>query len=128
MSGARSSCCRSRWRHSASTVDAAALCRWARTVPALDVLFRVAYGAYLPSLVGKEAIVGANSRLSASAAVAEMGGFPAAGWLVRFPTAPLAVAIDADSFWARRWQFEAYRSPSIHRAHRRRHGFWTTLR
>ena len=97
-------------------------------VPALDALFRVTYGAYLPSLVGKEAIVGANSRLSASAAVAEMGGFPAAGWLVRFPTAPLAVAIDADSFWARRWQFEAYRSPSIHRAHRRRHGFWTTLR
>ena len=66
--------------------------------PALDVLFHVAYGAYLPSLVGKEAIVGANSRLSASAAVAQLGGFAAAGWLVQFLTAPLAVAIDAISF------------------------------
>jgi len=67
-------------------------------VPALDVLFRVAYGAYLPSLVGREAIIGANSRLTASAAVAEVGGFAAAGWLVQFLTAPLAVAIDAISF------------------------------
>ena len=61
-------------------------------------LFHVAYGVYLPSLAGKKAIVGANSRLTASAAVAQLGGFAAAGWLVQFLIAPLAVAIDVISF------------------------------
>jgi MFS family permease len=67
---------------------------------ALDVLFRIAYGAYLPSLVGRDAILRANSRLTASSAVAEVGGYAVAGWLVQWLTAPLAVAIDALSFLA----------------------------
>jgi MFS family permease len=67
---------------------------------ALDVVFRIAYGAYLPTLVGRAEILDANSKLTASSAVAEVGGFALAGWLVQWLTAPFAVAVDALSFLA----------------------------
>ncbi|HLX37296.1 MAG TPA: MFS transporter [Candidatus Binataceae bacterium] len=63
-----------------------------------DILFSVGYRAYLPTLVGREAIAQANSILSASEAVAEMGAFGLAGWLVQWLTAPIAIATDAVSF------------------------------
>jgi hypothetical protein len=52
-------------------------------VSILTVLFDVAYQSYLPGLVGKNDLVEGNSKLSASAAVAEFGGFSIAGWLVQ---------------------------------------------
>ena len=64
----------------------------------LTMLFDVAYQAYLPALVGKPDLVEGNSKLSASAAVAESAGFGVAGWLVQALTAPVAVLIDAASF------------------------------
>jgi MFS family permease len=67
-------------------------------VSILTILFDVAYRSYLPGLVGKEDILEGNSKLSASAAVAEFGGFSLGGWLVQAFTAPLAVLIDAGSF------------------------------
>jgi len=67
---------------------------------ALDTVFRIAYAAYLPTLVGRDDIVEANSKLTASSAVAEVSGFALAGWLVQWLTAPFAVAIDALSFLA----------------------------
>jgi MFS family permease len=63
-----------------------------------DILFSVSYRAYLPTLVGREAIVQANSILSATEAVAEMGAFGLAGWLVQWLTAPIAILTDSISF------------------------------
>ncbi|MGB3550671.1 MAG: MFS transporter, partial [Candidatus Binatus sp.] len=42
---------------------------------ALDLFFDVAYRSYLPSLVAREELLDANSKLTASAGVAEAGGF-----------------------------------------------------
>ena len=67
-------------------------------VSILSVFFDVAYQAYLPALVGKHELVEGNSKLSASAAVAEFGGFSVAGALVQALTAPMAILIDAASF------------------------------
>ncbi|HVN27840.1 MAG TPA: MFS transporter [Candidatus Binataceae bacterium] len=63
-----------------------------------DILFSVGYRAYLPTLVGRDAIAQANSILSATEAVAEMGAFGLAGWLVQWLTASIAIGVDAVSF------------------------------
>ncbi len=72
----------------------------ALAVGILTIIFELAYQAYLPSLVGKQHVVEGNSKLSASAAVAEFGGFNLGGWLVHIFTAPFAILIDAVSFLA----------------------------
>jgi len=66
----------------------------------LDLVFDVAYRAYLPSLVADRHLLDANSKLTASEAVAEMGGFGFSGWVVQWLTAPMAVLVDAISFLA----------------------------
>ena len=60
--------------------------------------FDAAYPAYLPTLVGRERIVEGNAKLAASASVAEMGGFAAAGALVQFLSGPVAMLVDAVTF------------------------------
>lgn len=72
----------------------------ALAVGILTIIFELAYQAYLPGLVGKQHVVEGNSKLSASAAVAEFGGFNLGGWLVHIFTAPFAILIDAVSFLA----------------------------
>jgi MFS family permease len=67
-------------------------------VSILTIIFDVAYQSYLPSLVKKDELLEGNSKLSASASVAEFGGFSIAGWLVQIFSAPFAVLIDAASF------------------------------
>jgi MFS family permease len=62
------------------------------------VLFEVAYQSYLPRLVERNDLVQANSRLSASASVAEIGGPGLGGLLVSALTAPFAIVVDAVSF------------------------------
>ena len=62
------------------------------------VCFDVAYEAYLPSLVSRAQLLEGNSKLTASAAVAEFSAFGSAGWLVARFTAPWAIALDAVSF------------------------------
>ncbi len=64
----------------------------------LASFFNVAYRSYLPSIVGREELVEANSKLSASSSVAEVGAFGIAGWLVQWLNAPFAILIDAVSF------------------------------
>ena len=64
----------------------------------LTMIFELSYQAYLPSLVGKTHVVEGNSKLAASAAVSEFGGFTLGGWLVHMFTAPFAILIDAISF------------------------------
>src|SRR5262249_44937253 len=64
----------------------------------LSMVFAIAFRSYLPSLVAREDLVEGNSKLSASAAVAEVGAFGLTGWLVQIFTAPIAILIDALSF------------------------------
>lgn len=64
----------------------------------LTVAFELAYTAYVPSLVDREGLVEANSKLQGSASVAEVSGPGLAGVLVSLLTAPVAIAFDAVSF------------------------------
>lgn len=66
----------------------------------LGVVFESAYEAYLPTLLPPEQLVDGNSKLAASASVAEFGAFSLGGWLVQLFSAPAAVLIDAVSFVA----------------------------
>ena len=92
---------------------------------ALDTVFRIAYVAYLPTLVGRDDILEANSKLTASSAVAEVSGFALAGWLVQWLTAPFAIAIDALSFLASLVTLRAIEKPEelVARSDQRRHMF-----
>lgn len=67
-------------------------------VSILTIFFNVAYQSYLPSLIDRTELLDGNSKLSASAAVAEAGGFALAGWLVQLLTAPITMLVDASSF------------------------------
>ena len=64
----------------------------------LTTFFDVAYQSYLPTLVSADELVEGNSKLAASASVAEFGAFGTAGWLVQLITAPGAMLVDAGSF------------------------------
>ncbi len=65
---------------------------------ALTVFFNVADQSFLPSVVRRDELVDANSKLASSSAVAEMGGPAVAGVLVQWLTAPIAILFDALSF------------------------------
>lgn len=66
---------------------------------ALNVLFEVAYRSYLPSLVRREQLVEGNSKLEATNSIAEVAGLGLAGVLVQLLTAPIAILVDALSFF-----------------------------
>ncbi len=61
-------------------------------------VFDVAYRSYLPTLVQRDDLIEANSKLTASSAATEVGGFGVAGWLVQLITGPLTILVDAVSF------------------------------
>lgn len=65
---------------------------------AMAVFFDAAYQSYLPTLVAKEELVEGNSKLTASASMAEVMSFSLSGWLVQLLKGPGAVAVDALSF------------------------------
>jgi MFS family permease len=54
--------------------------------------------AYLPSVVRREELIGANSAITASESVSEFTGFGVSGFLVQVLGGPLAVALDAATF------------------------------
>ncbi|HEV8634559.1 MAG TPA: MFS transporter [Chloroflexota bacterium] len=85
-------------------------------VGALTLLFDVAYRSYLPTLVGRAALVEGNARISASSSVVEVAGFGAAGALVQLLTAPLAILVDAVSFVASAVSLLLIRRPEPPRA------------
>ena len=64
----------------------------------LTVFFDVAYQSYLPLLVSKGQLVEGNSKLSATAAVAQFSGPALGGVLVGAVGAPYAMGVDAASF------------------------------
>ncbi len=69
-------------------------------VGTLSVLFSVAYGSFLPTLVGREHLVEGNGKLQLSESAAEIAGPLLGGALVSLLTAPLAILLDALSFLA----------------------------
>jgi MFS family permease len=64
----------------------------------LSTVFDVADRSYLPTIVEREQLVGANSALTAAGSAAEFMSFGIGGFLVKALTAPIAIAIDAVSF------------------------------
>ncbi len=68
------------------------------SVGTFEILFDVSYQAYLPTLVEKDNILEGNSKMAASASVAEVAGFGISGWMVQVLTAPIAILVDAISF------------------------------
>jgi MFS family permease len=70
----------------------------AALVGAASVLFQIADHAYLPTLVAREELTRANASLSATEAVAEIGGPALAGVLFQLLTAPIAVAVNAATY------------------------------
>jgi MFS family permease len=63
-----------------------------------SVFFIVAYVAYLPSLVDRADLIEGNSKLQASAAVAQVLGPGLAGAMIQFLKAPVAILVDSLSY------------------------------
>lgn len=64
----------------------------------LTTFFDAADNAYLPTIVDRDELVGANSALAASSSAAEFSAFGLSGFLVQILTAPIAIALDAASY------------------------------
>jgi MFS family permease len=60
-----------------------------------SAVFDVAYQSVLPHLVAPDQLVEGNSKLQAVAAVSQIGGPAAAGFVIRALTAPVAVGVNA---------------------------------
>jgi MFS family permease len=90
----------------------------------LSMVFAIAFRAYLPTLVRREDLVEGNSKLSASAAVAEVGAFGLSGWLVQMFTAPLAILLDALSFVASAAFVALIRAPEAAPRARKQRRMW----
>jgi MFS family permease len=70
----------------------------ALTAAALATINYAADHAYLPTVVGRQQLVPANSALTASESISEFTGFGVSGFLVGTFGGPLAIALDAATF------------------------------
>lgn len=77
----------------------------------MTVLFDMAYGAFLPALVTREHLLEGNSKMMTSASAAEVGGPGLGGILVQAFGAPLALLVDAASFFVSAFNLMAIRAP-----------------
>lgn len=75
------------------------------------VLFEVTYQAYLPSLVERDDLIEANSKLQVSTSSAQVAGPALGGVLVQWLTAPVALLVDAASFLVSALSIAAVRKP-----------------
>ena len=78
---------------------------------AFRTFFDVSSAAYLPTVLGRDNLVEANSKIAASESVVETGAFSVGGWIVQLATAMTAVIIDALSFLISALFFMAIRKP-----------------
>lgn len=78
---------------------------------ALAVVFDVAYRSYLPSIVERDDLVDANSKLQLTDSAAEISGQAIGGALVQVIGGPAAVAVDAASFLLSGAAVAAMRTP-----------------
>jgi MFS family permease len=79
----------------------------------MTVFFDVAYQSYLPSLVERDQLVEGNGKLAVSSSVAQITGPGVAGALVQLVTAPVAIFIDAVSFFASAFFISLIKKPEI---------------
>ena len=96
----------------------------------LTLFFDVADRAYLPTLVRRDQIMEANSKLSATGSLAEVGGPALAGLLVQALTAPIAMGFDALSFlWSATWLSLIKRPEPRHipEAEHEAHNVWSEI-
>jgi MFS family permease len=77
----------------------------------LSTIFDVADRSYLPTVVTRQQLVGANSALTASGSVAEFSSFGIGGFLINIFTAPIAILVDAASFLVSALLLGAIRKP-----------------
>ncbi len=80
----------------------------------LTVFFDSGYQAYVPALVQRENILDANAKLALTVSIADITGTGAAGLLVQWLTAPIAILFDAASFLCSAfsvWRIEAREPP-----------------
>jgi MFS family permease len=76
-----------------------------------NLVFEVAYRAYLPSLIRRDQLVEGNSKLQASNSVAEVSAFGLAGVFVQILSAPVTLLVDALSFLASAFSLSLIRAP-----------------
>jgi MFS family permease len=76
----------------------------------LTVVFEVSYYSMVPTLVPSSYLVTANTRLQASASLAEMGGPSAGGILAQLFSAPVALVVDTFSYLVSAASLRAIRS------------------
>jgi len=76
----------------------AALVALVALLGAFTVAFEVAYQSFLPTVVGREHLESANSRLQATFSVAEVAGPGVGGWLIQTFTAAGALLVQAGTF------------------------------
>lgn len=67
-------------------------------VGVLTVFFDISYQAYLPAVVERKQLVGANTRLEASNSIAAVGGPLLAGYVIQVLSAPFAMIFDGLTF------------------------------
>ena len=93
---------------------------------ALSILSMVAGAAFLPSLLEKEQLVEGNSKLGTTESAAMIAGPGLSGALVQILTAPIAIVIDAISFFVSAvfvWQI---RAPEI-LVEKQKRNIWTEI-
>jgi predicted MFS family arabinose efflux permease len=77
----------------------------------LGMLFETAYRALLPTIVHRGSLLEANSKLSTTDSLAEIGGPAITGLLVQVFTAPIAILFDALSYIASILSLARIRTP-----------------
>jgi predicted MFS family arabinose efflux permease len=95
-----------------------------------NVIFTASYNAFVPFLVGKRNILGANTRLQGSEQVANVAGPGIGGLITQIATAVLGLFVDSASFLisaACLWSIRT-REPSGHRPDKPRTGVWADVR
>jgi MFS family permease len=99
---------------------------------AFNVLFLIAYQAYLPDLVARSDLVEANSKLQLSLAGSNVAGPGIAGVLIQAIGAAGAIVVDAFSFLVSAWSFRSIeheeRDPAPRSAQTRRGSLISGLR
>lgn len=72
----------------------------AALVAGASVIFDIASHAYLPGLIGRQALVDGNSKLSATDSAAEVGAPALGGLMFQWLTAPIAIVANAGTYLA----------------------------
>ena len=79
----------------------------------LTVFFDVAYMSYLPALVERDQLVEGNGKLEVSRSVAQISGPGLAGTLIQVVSAPVAVLIDAVSYFMSAFFIGLIKKPEV---------------